>query len=88
MSDKSLNRMIWKMWKNGKSLEEILREVSERTSWSGFLSLVYVVNYLSLHRGVKFTEQQICDAFATVLDDIPEESREPSYLFLRKQAGL
>ncbi len=80
---RALNRIIWKMWRNGNSLEDIIAEVSDRTHWSGYLSLIYIVSYLQ-DRKIKLTNTQLRNAYGAVLDDVPEESREEAWKFLVK----
>ncbi len=88
MSPRSLNELIWRLWREGRSLEDIARAVSDSTHWSGHYSLVYAVAYLHGKRGVRFTRRQLRRAFRATQEDVAEENRREAWLFLEMKGGL
>ncbi len=88
MSFESLDRKIWKLWKQGKSLTEIGDYITEYTRWSRYLSLVYVVRYLHEKKKITFTIKQLRKAFEQTTDDFDPEDEEGSWAFLLERAGL
>ena len=88
MSCGSLNRKIWKAWKNGASLKDLVREVSTATNWSGYLSLTHIVRYLHSEKRVKFTVVELRDAFEVVQGDVDQKDRKDAFRYILRMGGL
>ena len=88
MSFKSLNRKIWKMWRQGTSLIEIVNFVSDYTGWSRYLSLVHVVEYLHGEKKIQINRKQLRKAFNSTKGDLDREDEWNSWKFLLEKAGI
>ena len=88
MSYKRLNREIWKLWRHGKSLIEIVDYVSEYTHWSRYLSLVHVVQYLCRDKNVKLPRKVLRKAFNSTKDDFDTRDASVAWKFLLEKARI
>ncbi len=87
MSFESLNRKIWKMWKEGKSLKKIMDYISDYTLWSRYLSLVHTVDYLHGEKKVQFNRRQLRRVFNQTRDDFDPQEAGAAWKFLLEKAG-
>ncbi len=88
MSFESLNRKIWKMWKQGKPLIEIVDHVLDSTGWSRYVSLVHVVRYLCGEKNVQIDRKRLRSVFNSTRDDFDKEDAAAAWRFLLDAAGI
>ena len=88
MSFESLDRKIWKLWKQGKSLTEIVDYIAEYTHWSRYMALVHLVRYLHKKNKITFTIEQLRKAFEQTTGDFNPEDEEGSWEFLLEKAEI
>ncbi len=72
----SIERKIWRMWKNDYTLPRMARELSRMTMWSGYYALCFVVDYLHNKRGIGFSRKVLRYAFNQFLDDVGDDGKE------------
>ena len=87
MSSNTFDKKMWKMWKQGKSLTEIVTFVSDYTCWSGYLSLVHVVRYLHGEKKIRIDKKQLRKVFNSTRGDFDREDERSSWKFLLEKAG-
>ena len=88
MSFESLDRKIWKLWKQGKSLTEIVDYIAEYTHWSRYMALVHLVRYLYGEKNVKLSHRVLKRAFDSTKDDFDSEDAGAAWKFLLEKVGL
>ncbi len=64
-----LEKWVWKKWKQKWKLVRIARELSEKTKWSIYYSLCFVVDFLHNEKGIGFSRKQLRYAFNKLLND-------------------
>ena len=76
------------MWRQGKSLNEIVTFVSDYTNWSRYLSLVHIVRYPHSEKKIKMDMKQLRKVFKSTRGDFNREDERSSWKFLLEKAGL
>ena len=76
MSWEKVEKWIWREWKANKTLPTIAKELSNKTRWSGYYSLCFIVDYLHNRKGIGFSRNVLRYAFKKFLDDISPDRKE------------
>ena len=87
MRFESLERKVWKMWKNDYTLPRMSKEVSKLTHWSEYLSLCFVVDYLHKRKGIGFSRKQLEYAFSKIPREEVEGARKEAWEWLLHLGG-
>ena len=89
MAWRNIERKIWRMWKDNHTLPRMMREVSRIMTWSEYLSLCFIVDYLHNEKGIGFSRKQLRYAFSSIpKDEIYEGERKEAWLFLLMKGGF
>ena len=83
----SLERKVWKMWKNDYTLPRMSRELSSITHWSEYLSLCFIVDYLHKRKGIGFSRKQLKYAFSKIPREEVEGARIEAWKWLLQLGG-
>ena len=76
MSWEKIEKWIWRRWKANKTLPTIAKELSNKTRWSGYYSLCFIVDYLHNRKGIGFSRNVLRYAFKKFLDDVSPDRKE------------